>query len=185
MSTLTLVPRTALANDANPTAGDLHRLVMGMFPAGLAGRDSHNILWRAEGQNILVRSDIEPTNLPAGARTIIEPALPYLAGDTVRFTVAVNPVTRRNQDEGGRVRRVESLTDPVDLVTEKLALALRVDDVHSEVTWRTQRKGTPLAVSTVTGIATVTDTNELARILREGIGRAKAFGCGLLTILPA
>lgn len=183
-STLTIVPVASIAGQ-NPTAGDLHRAVMGLFPDGLGDRDTHNILWRADGKRILVRSDIAPTVQNEAARSIPEPNIPFASGDQVRFTLTINPVLRHNQTVGPRVRRVETLTEAAPLVINKLALALHVEDIHSEVTWNTSRKGTPLAVTTVTGIATITDPDELSHLLRHGVGRAKAFGCGLLTVLPA
>lgn len=37
---------------------------------------------------------------------------------------------------------------------------------------------------TYTGILTVTDKEQFVKALTEGIGRQKAYGCGLLTIIP-
>lgn len=41
-----------------------------------------------------------------------------------------------------------------------------------------------VAVATYDGILTVTDPELLGRALRQGVGRAKAYGCGLLTLAP-
>ena len=39
-------------------------------------------------------------------------------------------------------------------------------------------------VDTVDGIAIVKDSVELEKILLNGVGRAKSYGCGLLSIRP-
>jgi CRISPR system Cascade subunit CasE len=39
-------------------------------------------------------------------------------------------------------------------------------------------------VSVIDGYLRVTDPIKLAQAIREGIGREKAYGCGLLSLLP-
>ncbi|MFJ1878227.1 type I-E CRISPR-associated protein Cas6/Cse3/CasE [Streptomyces chartreusis] len=50
----------------------------------------------------------------------------------------------------------------------------------------TKRRGKPVTLVTVTydGRLEITDTALLRRTLTQGLGRAKAYGCGLLTLAP-
>lgn len=49
------------------------------------------------------------------------------------------------------------------------------------------RHGKPVTIRTATfdGVFSVTNTERLERALNKGIGRAKAYGCGLMTLAPA
>jgi CRISPR system Cascade subunit CasE len=48
------------------------------------------------------------------------------------------------------------------------------------------RRGKPVTLVTVTfdGRLEITDPEALRRTLTQGIGRARAYGCGLLTLAP-
>lgn len=50
--------------------------------------------------------------------------------------------------------------------------------------WRFERGGKPVTVSTaaIEGVLTVTDADRLRSALVDGLGPAKAYGCGLLTL---
>lgn len=60
------------------------------------------------------------------------------------------------------------------------------DVVHTQ--WRRFKKGLGQTVTLKTaafeGILTVKDADLLRKSLTQGIGRAKAYGCGLLTLIP-
>ena len=49
---------------------------------------------------------------------------------------------------------------------------------------RGKRMRVPVVTATFDGRLTVTDPEALRRSLRAGIGRAKAYGCGLMTLAP-
>ena len=53
---------------------------------------------------------------------------------------------------------------------------------------RPERKGkrmrVPVVTATFDGRLTVTDPEALRQALTSGIGRAKAYGCGLMTLAP-
>jgi CRISPR system Cascade subunit CasE len=54
-----------------------------------------------------------------------------------------------------------------------------------DATVLTRVKGrVPLVVARLGGTATIADADALMRVLRVGTGRGKAYGCGLLTVLP-
>jgi CRISPR system Cascade subunit CasE len=52
-----------------------------------------------------------------------------------------------------------------------------------QLRFRRQDKFVTLGVATFEGVLRVTDTALFVKALTEGIGRAKAYGCGLLTII--
>ncbi len=58
--------------------------------------------------------------------------------------------------------------------------------VHDRETVRFQRQGSTVTLVTATydGICEVTDADALRTALVAGIGRAKGYGCGLLTLAP-
>lgn len=49
------------------------------------------------------------------------------------------------------------------------------------------RQGSTVTIATATfdGVLTVTDRDQLQRTLTSGLGRAKSYGCGLMTLAPA
>lgn len=60
----------------------------------------------------------------------------------------------------------------------------KIDQSASESFTREHGKVT-LAVATLTGILEVTDADLFRQTLTEGLGRGKAYGCGLITIAAA
>jgi len=44
--------------------------------------------------------------------------------------------------------------------------------------------GAALQVDTADGVGTVHDPDRLLELVVDGVGRAKAYGCGLLTVIP-
>lgn len=182
MSFLTTIPRRAGAD-----AGDLHRDTMALFGTIDAPEDQRraaiNVLWRAGTTQILVRSDIAPANLPPGAKSVTEQVREIPAGEQVPFMLVVDAV-RRGRDSRGRIT-TSRVTD--DELAEWLAarLAPALTDVRVRMAApaeSTSRKGAGLNPVAILGEATVADVAALAELLRCGVGRSKAFGCGLLTI---
>lgn len=197
MSHLTLIPAQSVRVRSWSDHGELHRMVMGLFAsADLPGeatekRLSRNILFRvdetASGKIILVRSDVAPTNLPREAKTKLVAVDAPTAGTPIRFRMTVNAI-RRSRPADPSIKRGKGVT-PVehisDWVTGHLSVAL--DDVtvfNHDRTVVTSGKS-PLQLDVIDGYATVSDQAALESVLRHGVGRAKAFGCGLLTVARA
>ncbi|WP_051866673.1 type I-E CRISPR-associated protein Cas6/Cse3/CasE [Corynebacterium atypicum] len=184
-----------------------HRAVMGLF-GELEGRASAGILFRLDrvaGQApyFLVQSKIAP-EIPEELTGIEvrEVELPQLAqGQTVSLRVAVNAVRRKTEEVDGK-KKTRVTPVPFDFdeqVTEKneetvspwlarkLSPALRELEVVNHV--RDVLKDPParggsktLLVDIIDAIAVVGENEALARLLREGVGREKAYGCGLLSV---
>ena len=81
--------------------------------------------------------------------------------------------------EANGFRLVESTGDDLDARPE-----LVVKDRETSV-FRRNSKNVTLVTASYEGRLQVTDAAALRRALTHGIGRAKGYGCGLLTLLPA
>lgn len=159
-----------------------HQAVMSLFPVSLPGtenmrRVNTNILFAVDGTRIIIRSDIEPTRVPVTAKTVRTPLEDVAEpGDIIRFRVTVNAVRRLRGGGTAPVADIDSwieqrLSSALDEVT---VLAHERSVVHSG--------HSPLQLDVVDGQAVVTDVLELQRLMREGVGRGRAFGCGLLLV---
>ena len=176
MSFMTIVPAETFAGNGLTA----HQNVMSLFPGTLPGSDSErragsNILFVEDVTFVAVRSDTPAAVTPPGSRAYIERGVPA-AGTVVRFRLTVNAVRRL------RAGGVEPVHDLDDWVAGKLTGALTNVTVlqHSRETRHSGRS--PIQVDTVDGQAVVGDVTVLAGLLRFGVGRAKAYGCGLLTV---
>ncbi|MFF1797250.1 type I-E CRISPR-associated protein Cas6/Cse3/CasE [Kitasatospora sp. NPDC058263] len=130
-------------------------------------------------------------------------------GTTWNFRLTANPVHSVRVRDGQPVKRTAHVTAAHQIgwlldrqeaggfrIQEKPAERRHTEhgDVH-QVVVRDQRslefrKGgskQPVTVKTVTydGRLEVTDADALRRILTQGLGKAKAYGCGLMTLAPA
>ncbi len=168
----------------------VHQAVMSLFRPDLAGeqqarRASGDILYRLddEHQRLLVQATTVPQRTDHGIRlTTLDGLLGRVGtGGRVRFTADLNAV--RCQARTGRRLPVPTGELPT-WVQERLAPALHGMELF-DATVMTRSKGRiPLVVARVTGTATIADADALIRMLRAGVGRGKAYGCGLLTVLP-
>jgi CRISPR system Cascade subunit CasE len=108
-------------------------------------------------------------------------------GQRVGLRLKVNAVKTANRTVGDVVRKTRIVIEPdelADWVASRLGSAL-INLSISEITTNIEKqRSTPLAVATIDASATVVGTAELARLVGSGVGKAKAFGCGLLTLRP-
>lgn len=115
----------------------------------------------------------------------------FLSHDTYRFQVIVNPTRRANASRKlVPVRGREAIAawfveraahswgfavDPPHLQVEQVRVQRFRDKHQHPVT---------LAQAHVRGLLRVADRNRFSVSFRQGIGRGRAFGCGLLQIIP-
>jgi CRISPR system Cascade subunit CasE len=179
---------------------DVHRAVMSLFPVSLPGpldtrRATSTILYRLEnpssGPRVLVQSLTSPERDDHGiAKTTLAGLGALLvAGRRLQFRIDVNAVRSKARsgrrlavqpEEIGRFLLDDSNPDRPGLLHGAVT-GLDVLDVTFDV----RRFGqSPLRVAGVTGIAIVADPVLLGRKLANGVGRAKSYGCGLLTVAP-
>jgi len=187
----------------------LHQIVMSGFPDGIT-REKANVLHRleieADNAILLVQSDLKPDwgkihpDLLLHASPfdpIPNPAIREMNGvqltpdRLLHFRLTANPTKRLSSGKGNKPGPRRALYDEADQhawLQEKGKLnGFRLLDVQiSQPAKQTARKQ-DLTLFTVqyNGRLQITDAEKFQTAVREGIGPAKAFGCGLLSLAPA
>jgi CRISPR system Cascade subunit CasE len=186
----------------------MHGVLSAALP-GKRGADAGGCVWRVDkigdGRALIFVSAGIPDILRIEAETGIrdarnktldyEPFLSKVAdGQLWNFRLCANPVERKIEVAGtrGKVRALRLM--PAQLAwlgrqAEKRGFSVKacaVADDDPKVFTGTDRSADNNTVSflavTFEGILTVTDAERFRAALRNGIGREKAYGCGLLTI---
>lgn len=172
--------------------GSLHRYVMAGFPDDLGPdpRSQVGALFRVDGRSILVQS-VEKPKWPKSyeAQVKLEFKADLLkVGERYRFRLGLNSVAQSNRD--GRCRRYPvPAADWLAAREDRLGATfevrqVRVQKYQDHVRREHYSRSFPIEVSVIDGYLTVTDSQRLAQAMVSGIGREKAYGCGLLSLLP-
>lgn len=200
-------PRSREARRDFRNAVELHRRVMTLFPDGLGdqARRQLGILFRAEettaGTYLLLQSRTRPDldKLPPeyghGDSRPLTPLLEALRpGLPIRYRIDASAIRkpRKTTQELYGLKPIVALTGPAaedwwQRQAEKSGLKL--DSVHAT---RLEAAGGVKGKQRIhnhrtrfEGNALVDDPHLLRQCVEEGIGRGKAYGCGLLSIAPA
>lgn len=152
--------------------------------------DGGPVLWSQPLPDLLiVQADhpIDPESIGAKSARSLPVRLDYQPGEHVALSVIANPTRAlARHGERGKVVPITTRAEQVEWITRKLAPALTVTSVDIEPIGqyggqRHERRVVHLRVGyTVAG--TVTDPEALAGLIRDGIGRGRAYGCGLLIV---
>lgn len=150
----------------------------------------------------------EQAGWPSTERGTSKPYAPLLdaltTGQRWAFRLTANPTRYVTPQDGGRAKRVAHVSVPHQeqwLTDRAAASGFRVweapahDGSTSPVLTLTRRsvqqftrrgsdRPVTLAVAQFDGVLEVTDVDALRDTLVTGIGPAKAYGCGLLTLAP-
>lgn len=176
----------------------LHHFVMSLFPRDLPGPDDQ----QCRTSNILFRLDTPPTGTP---RLLVQATIPLrgamglptrdltplmaalTTGSHIRFRVVLNPVKAAGKDQRWKRTPIVNTPEDPDAITQfglnqitrsgltsvTLTDLPRTDLVRSKAAlWTAQYDGHAL----------VANPDQLQVAIRSGIGRSKAYGCGLLSI---
>lgn len=177
----------------------VHRSIMGLFDKELPGPDRErrsrsSILYRAEMSasqpRVLIQHAVPLSEVAEGIESVrLDRLISSLeAGQPVRFRNVLNAV-RTQSRTGRRVPILPSIEGSssdslLEFLTAKLEPAI-VDIRLHETNIEVCRVDTvPLHMVSYDGFGTVGDTDLLRSLIRDGVGRARAYGCGLLSILP-
>lgn len=174
----TVIPFNSLAD---PTDADaVHVATMGLYRAATlpgevgARRAGANILWQVTAEGVLVTSDLPATDVPAGASTYTFDET-VRAGEQVRFTATVDAVARvRGRDT--------PVSDVGAWFLRKTDGALEGVTIEEVTFAPVRRRGGGLSQTTIEGTATVADPAAVTSYIQEGLGRSKAFGCGMFRL---
>lgn len=178
----------------------LHQSILTAFPSGERG--GGRVLFRLEPEllngraPLLVQSEIEPDwdkqeskeALRFSAASFKPFQLHLAPGQKLRFRLRANPTVKR---EGKRLALVgeESQRKWLDrhLTNDGFSLMSVVVIDEGKTTARRPRNGQTITILTVRyeGIVVVSDSNLAIDTVRTGLGPAKAFGCGLLSVARA
>lgn len=214
LTRLTLSPRSPEFRRDMANVHDMHRTVMSAYAeeSSTAGfRRSHGVLWRVDlvsggyVQYVQSRSEpdwsrLPPAHLlrPAEVRSLWPLLEGITAGRRYAFRLMGNP-TRCIHPERGSPKRV-----PHRLPEKQIEWLVGKGERHgfivpttretapdvvvtpaADLVGRRQRQKITIAPVRFDGHLIVTDPEVFALAVVNGIGRAKAYGCGLLSLAPA
>lgn len=183
LSRLTLNPNRRSDNIITAPAY-AHQAVLSCFPDDITPEQKH-VLYRVENEYVLALSRLPASsglmwkNIFSGVDSkVIEPVI--VRGQQYRFKLRANPGSRinngpRNGEEvqawfEGRALQHGFVCDP--------------RSVNYGAIFCREVKNFSIAQVDIAGILTVTDPVKFEDAVINGIGRGKAYGCGLLTVAP-
>ncbi|MFE4861513.1 type I-E CRISPR-associated protein Cas6/Cse3/CasE [Streptomyces sp. NPDC056670] len=189
-------------------ATQMHKTLMRLLPDGLGAspRQAGGLLFRVDqtdhATTVLVQAThtIDPSRLPTDyGYTELKDLTPMFAalrpGLGVRYRITVNPskTERLPLEQKGRRGKIIALTGAEAdqwwhhrATTAGLHLNTLTPTTVQPVRPR-GKNASPMRqlLTRYDGIATITDPDTLTHALLTGIGRAKPYGAGLLTLAPA
>ena len=169
-----------------------HKTVMARFgrlqiPDGTA-RSHANILFRVEPDHgrTLIQSTLPPDD-PTHTKDLTVLLDILTVGLRVDLLVDANTVRTVNRTHNGTVRthRAQRHLDDIPAwLTNATAGALSdLTGLNVRRSYRNSRQN-KLVVDTIRGQATIVEPARLTDLIVTGIGRAKAYGCGMISVLP-
>ena len=200
LSLLELNPRSSACRRDMTDPQAMHKTLMSMFPAspGRSARRDFGILWRVEpgpAPTVLLQSATCPdfSALPAkhGAfqsKSLDAHLASLSAGGTIRYRTVLNPVRTNRRSHKERRVVIPSRDRPQWWSDLAGKAGMRLED-HPTMTGQADRSIArggvrfPIYTVRVDGTATIDDPAMLTDAIIAGIGRAKAWGCGLLTVV--
>ncbi|MYS95614.1 MULTISPECIES: type I-E CRISPR-associated protein Cas6/Cse3/CasE [Streptomyces] len=211
LTRLVLDPRHPAAKADLADVDSLHKTLMRLVPdhIGPTPRATAGLLFRAEPGTdpvLLVQTAHTPdlTALPTRygtARTLdLTPLLNALTpGRTMRYRITAAPTVARSAGNptphpvtGKRRGKITHLTgDDAIAWWQRRATAAGLEPVTVSCSprpfprTRITRSAPYFTLTQFDGLARITDTTHLTHALKNGIGRAKSYGAGLLSLAPA
>jgi len=187
--------------------GAYHNWIEQSFPDEIFLKERSRKLWRIDQlkgkQYLLVVSPgkpdlqlLETYGVKGSARTReYDSFLNSLnIGTKARFKVVLNPVISKKQEgkTRGRVLPYLSEEDQLNFLfnrAERNGFSLNAEDFFItersfEVLKKTQQKDLRLSKVTYEGILEIRDINTFRKMLTEGFGKKKAYGFGMMTVIP-
>lgn len=188
-------------------AGAFHNWVESSFPEELKSGERSRKLWRIDKLNskeyLLLVSQDKP-NIEKLEKYGVEGTGQIKEYDNflkslkkeqqMNFRLVLNPVISKSRGSGNRSRVMPHVTSQHQIKyfldrTIKNGFRVREEDVNiverGYVTFKkTQGRPIKLVKAVYEGILTIEDTELFRNVLTDGIGKKKAYGFGLLTVIP-
>ena len=215
LSRMRLHPRRRGTTELLANPWKMHAAVMSCFPPEFTDESTNRVLWRIDRSehsiSLYMVSRDKPSfthlqeqagweNQPSWDTARYDPLLNRIrTGATYRFRLTANPSKTIRTEAGERKQAgLLSAADQTKWLTERAEKnGFSVSDPESSdspafqitskglLRFNRGRRTVTLARAQYDGVLTVTDPDQLRRALVDGIGRAKGFGMGLLTLAPA
>ena len=214
LSKLTLNPRNRQVLREVAFPYEMHRTLLSAFPSGRVHverteADAVAMLFRIETDrsgmpNVLVQSRAEPDWSVLNDGYLLEPAqakqfdLAIPVEQVLAFRLCANPTKRLSAGVGKKGKRVGlySEEEQAEWIVRKaklggfevarLTIGGATKIAHGKAKGGQRSPYDPkVSVVQFDGILQVTEAEKFAVALTAGIGPAKAFGCGLLSVAPA
>ena len=182
----------------------LHRVVYGLYPdvrdeGAKAGSTASGILWADQGgdmrgRKILLLANREPALQAQGGHGQVQTrpiADDFLQHQRYRFKVIINPTKRENQS--GKLVPVKGREAVAAWFAERAQSSwgfsvapehVQVDRIEVLQFKDKAQRPVTLAQAHISGELQVLDRAQFQKSFTQGIGRGRAFGCGLLQIVP-
>ncbi|MEA3548486.1 MAG: type I-E CRISPR-associated protein Cas6/Cse3/CasE [Thermodesulfobacteriota bacterium] len=175
----------------------VHQKIWSLFPNRPEAK--RDFLFRVEqfspgGQAILLQSALMPVAVKGDLVLLDQKEISYSFGEGMglRFLLTANP-TKRIRDVGGKKKNQGKCRVPLidedeirDWLVRKFTGVAQLHEmiIAGKNTLYFRKKGNPGKIATVTysGLLTVSDGDFFQGFVEKGIGPAKAFGCGLLSL---
>lgn len=179
---------------------EIHRTLWLAFPD--AAEQSRDFLFRVEQRSsrqvqVLVQSQRQPTANVENARLLASKALELnlLEGSQLRFMLMANPVKTIADEQGRLDSKGEVKKCRVPLIKEEEQIAwlkrklegaalVNIVEIEKQLPLHFRKGSKPGKIQPYAfkGVLQVVDAQSLQDLLQHGIGHAKAFGCGLLSL---
>lgn len=185
-------------------AYSLHRVVYSLYEdvreAGQkTASEASGILYADQGgdhkgRNILMLADRAPADSVNGQYGLVRSKIVpdnFLQHPKYRFKVIVNPTRRDSVSR--KLMPVRGRESVFDWFTERASSSwgfnvsarhLQVEHIDVQQFKDKQKHEVTIAQAHVTGLLSITDQDKFKQSFTLGIGRARAYGCGLLQIVP-
>jgi CRISPR system Cascade subunit CasE len=182
---------------------DIYRLHKAVMSGFAAYADSPRVLFRLEPEvvegmlRLLVQSNVAPAwelfserckGLVDARMKEFSPVFRF--GDTFRFRLRANPTVKRNGKRYGLVRD-DSLEEWLQKKGDRLGVRfnrlMAIDEGYAAGRKEKDERKELVKLKLVRfeGLLSVTEPQDFNLALAQGIGPAKAFGCGLLSLARA
>ena len=188
----------------------IHAAVMASFPALSPGSDTDRVLWRVDRLDPSTYIIVQSSRRPNFGHIVEQFGWPesgqkwdtleyddflskIKAGQCWRFRIVANPVRSESRHDGtrGKIRPCLSVEDQLMWLSsrsEKLGFTLASEGTgftvvsRENLSFKHGNSRISLVRASYEGVLEVTDPDAFRSALISGIGRGKAYGCGLLTL---